>query len=89
MTRSPNQQQEQFFQWFSIMGVHSFDIQLRMPDPDSEFSRDGWRWLKPSLDVSIGSFFMKYANWTRFMNSKGGDVYVDRNHTVGRANGRR
>ena len=76
MTRSPHQQQEQFFQWFAIMGIHRFDIQLRMPDPDSKSSQAGWRWLKPNLDVSIGSFFLKFAKWTRFMNSKGGDVYV-------------
>jgi len=76
MTYFPTQQQEQFFQWFSRMGVHYFDIQLREPDPKSESSRDGWRWLKPSVNVSIGDYFLKFASWTRFMNSKGSDVYI-------------
>ena len=76
MTCCPNQQQEQFFQWFARMGMSRFDIQLRMPAPDSEPSRDGWRWLRPSVNVSTGAYFLKFASWIRCMNSKGGDVYI-------------
>ena len=78
MTCCPNQQQEQFFQWFARMGVCRFDIQLRVPAPalDTAPSREGWRWLKPSLNVGIGAYFLKYASWVRFMNNKGGDIYI-------------
>ena len=76
MTRFPTQQQERFFQWFARVGVHRFDLQLRVPACDSESGQNSWRWLRPCLDVSIGAYFLKYACWIRFMNSKGGDVYI-------------
>ncbi len=76
MVRFPNQQQERFFQWFARMGVHRFDLQLRIPTPAPEPGLNSWRWLKPSLDVSISGYFIKYACWVRFMNSRGGDIYI-------------
>jgi len=76
MTQYPAQQQEQFFQWFAKMDVHRFDIQLRERTSHDQKSSDSWRWLRPSLNISIGSYFLRYASWARFMNSRGGDVYI-------------
>ena len=76
MTPCPAQQQEQFFQWFAKMKVHRFDLQLREPAPSSRGGPESWRWLRPSLNISIGAYFLKYASWVRFMNSRGGDVYI-------------
>jgi hypothetical protein len=70
------QQQELFFRWFADMGVHHFDVQLREPIPATESSPASWRWLKPSLGISTGEFFLKYSNWVKFMNAKGGDIYI-------------
>jgi len=76
MSHHPQQQQEAFFQWFAKMGIHSFDIQVREPMTKSSVSPTAWRWLRPTLGISAGDYFLKYSKWTKFMNSKGGDIYI-------------
>jgi hypothetical protein len=76
MSHHPRQQQEEFFQWFTKMGVHSFDIQVREPISNADDSLREWRWLKPTLGISVGDYFLKYSSWAKFMNSKGGDIYI-------------
>lgn len=80
------QQQELFFRWFAEMGIHHFDVQLREPIPSTDHAPASWRWLKPSLGISTGAFFLKYFSWVKFMNAKGGDIYIrphgDSEHAV-------
>ena len=76
MKWTPEQQQELFFRWFVKMGVHRFDIQMQEPDPSAESTTKSWRWLKPSLNISTGTFFLKFSKWVKFINAKGGDIYI-------------
>lgn len=76
MPNSPTEQQEQFFHWFAQMGIHRFDLQLRQKLVHPQMDRGAWRWLRPSLDISAGAYFLKYASWTRHMNSQESDVYI-------------
>jgi hypothetical protein len=86
MKWSQAQQQELFFRWFADIGIHHFDVQLREPIPATESTPASWRWLKPSLGISTGAFFLKYSSWVKFMNAKGGDIYIrphgDSQHAV-------
>ena len=76
MSHHPRQQQEAFFQWFAKMGIHSFDIQVREPISKPGISPIEWRWLRPTLGISVGDYFLKYSSWAKFKNSKGGDIYI-------------
>jgi hypothetical protein len=86
MKWTPAQQQELFFRWFAKIGIHHFDVQLREPVPETKTAPASWRWLKPSLGISTGAFFLKYSSWVKFMNAKGGDIYIrphgDSEHAV-------
>lgn len=71
MIAKPEHQQSQFLKWFADIGVYSFDVQLRVPNSNHQ-----WTWLPAHKNVSIGYYFLKLARWGRYMNSKGGDLFL-------------
>jgi len=74
MHKKPAQQQAEFFQWFSKMGVHHFDIQIRTPIWQA--GEKTWRWLNPIYNISVGYYFLKLSPWLKYMNVGGADIYM-------------
>ena len=76
MVEKPSVQQDTFFRWFAQIGIHHFDIQLRVPETSDHGEEQNWKWLRPSKRMSTGEFFLKFSGWVKYMNSIGSDIFI-------------